>query len=74
MKTKRQNGINWVLAGAMGIAGVTLTSGCDSGSELQAIVAGVQVAADTFLAIDGNNSRRNGDINFGDWLLDEIRF
>ncbi len=49
----------------------TFIVGCET-AEIQAIVAGVELVADTLVELDGD-SRNDDGINFGDWLLDELR-
>ena len=69
MKPKRR--VRRLSLGVLGAAGVCFLTGCET-AEIQAVVAGVELVADTLVGLDNGNSRTN-NISFGDWLLDELR-
>ena len=53
-------------AAGLSAAGTLFANGCNAGT-LEALVAGVEAAARTL-----DDSERNSDINFGEWLLSEL--
>lgn len=64
--------INKTVAGTLLAAGaLSFSTGCEV-AEIQAIVAGVELVADTLLDIQDSNNR-DDEISFGDWLVDELR-
>ena len=58
----------WRKAAAIAVGGTVLASGCGM-NELQAIVVGVEAAADV---LNLGSRDRDNDMNFGEWLISEI--
>ena len=59
----------WKKTLAVGAAGLVFASSC-SGTEAQAILAGLDAAAQVVVSQQDHGS--DGDISFGDWLSDEF--
>ena len=55
-----------VAAAGLSAAGTLFANGCSTDT-LEALVAGVEAAARTL-----DDSERNNDINFGEWLVSEL--
>lgn len=66
---KPRNTISWVSTGLLGAACVSLLTGCET-DEIQAIVAGVELVAERIFELDDDS---RDIINFGDFLLDQLR-
>ncbi len=63
--------IRWIKQGGRGLfvatSGTLLAGSCSSTEVKQAVMAGVEVAANQLI-----NSSPQDDINFGDWLSSEL--